>query len=546
MNKRFKNPGLWNVKCFVRLFVLFCFILVTIGRPINTASQTYAEADITAETIASSVPDAKTDGGSGSGADDIIEVLSMDKYIFDFSADFDATPDNIADFTDLRAWYWAYTDIINLTSLGLIDGYSDGEFKPEQPITRGEFAMLLSRTLYIASRADAAIELLEKIPPFGEPVIYYTVQDLDEDDPIYPYAAAVEEYFQPRRVRGSGWFYEADSPLLRSEAAEALVRLLGLQNNPVEDSALDIFTDADSIDSRTVRRFAALAAQNGIFLGAEGNTLDMDGYVGRAEACALLCRAIRMALWAETIEFPSQRIYVPDADSGFYSTFFNDAVFVGDSITQGLGIYALSQRSRGNSPLGSARFLTAVSYSIRASASDNYANNAINLSWQGQKMSIEECLAAMGAKELYIMLGVNDGVGSNLEYYRDLYQKAMDKVTARNPELVIRVQSCTPITKSREKGVLNNENLDRFNVLLKEICEVSGYDYVDVSTPMKRGDGSLKPEYSSDMYVHMSSEGSVVWINALYAFAREKYIGGEWSPSIDPEEYPGIWIDVIR
>ena len=267
------------------------------------------------------------------------------------------------------------------------------------------------------------------------------------------------------------------------------------------------------------------------------------------------CSVIQEGLWVSMIVSPdvneltavfkkaSAGKYVPDADSGYYNSFFDDAVFIGDSITQGLEIYVLSQRSRGVKPLGSARFLTAVSYSINSAAEEDYLNNQINFSWQGQKYSMYDALAAMGAKELYVMLGVNDEVGSDLVYYRDLYIKAMEKVVGRNPGILIRIESCTPVTKEHETSTLNNEATDKFNEMLYEICKASGYDYVDISSGMKREDNSLRPEYSSDQIVHMNNDGCVAWINALYAFARQKYIEGEWAAAGEaPEAYPGIWL----
>ena len=485
----------------------------------------------------------------------------------------DGEPDRAVEisFSDLPRWDWAYADIMALANVGLIDGYDDGTFKHEQPITRGEFAILLNATLLKATEANELTEASEApdasaaaaatadgattagataagataggVPLFADPSVPYVFSDLSPDDEIYPYAASVRNYLRVRRARGTSATYEAGAPLLRSEAAEALVRMLNVEDIDVDESILGAYADAGEITSPAVRRNAALAVHYGIFVGGEDGVLSPGGSVSRAEACVLLRRMLQAAPWGSLIEFPSTRMYVPDADSGFYNTFFNDAVFVGDSVSQGLSIYVLSQRSRGDSPLGTARFVTAVSYSIRAAASDNYQSNRINLTWQGQRMSIEDCLSTMGAKELYLMLGVNDGVGSNPTYYRDLYDKALKKVVARNPEIKIRVQSCTPVTLTRETPSLRNSELDRFNAMLKEICESEGYDYVDIASPMKRQDNSFRPELSSDRYVHMNNDGSRVWIGALYAFARQKYIDGEWDGGGDPQQYPGIWID---
>lgn len=53
----------------------------------------------------------------------------------------------IASFKDVPSTHWAYTAITALFHKGLIYGRGDGLFAPESPITRAEFAILLDRVL---------------------------------------------------------------------------------------------------------------------------------------------------------------------------------------------------------------------------------------------------------------------------------------------------------------------------------------------------------------------------------------------------------------
>lgn len=52
-----------------------------------------------------------------------------------------------ASFTDLSAAHWAYEDIGFAVSKGWVSGYSDGSFKPDNPITRAEAACIVNRAL---------------------------------------------------------------------------------------------------------------------------------------------------------------------------------------------------------------------------------------------------------------------------------------------------------------------------------------------------------------------------------------------------------------
>lgn len=50
-----------------------------------------------------------------------------------------------ADFSDLPADHWAYHEIVALAQMGILNGYSDGSFRPDASITRGESAAIVGR-----------------------------------------------------------------------------------------------------------------------------------------------------------------------------------------------------------------------------------------------------------------------------------------------------------------------------------------------------------------------------------------------------------------
>ena len=46
-------------------------------------------------------------------------------------------------FSDVSKSYWAYDHIENLAKLGIVQGYADGTFKPEQQITRAQVCKIV-------------------------------------------------------------------------------------------------------------------------------------------------------------------------------------------------------------------------------------------------------------------------------------------------------------------------------------------------------------------------------------------------------------------
>ena len=51
------------------------------------------------------------------------------------------------DFSDITSSTWCYKYVLELSDADVIDGYSDGTFKPDQNITRAEAMTLINRVL---------------------------------------------------------------------------------------------------------------------------------------------------------------------------------------------------------------------------------------------------------------------------------------------------------------------------------------------------------------------------------------------------------------
>jgi subtilisin family serine protease len=77
-----------------------------------------------------------------------------------------------AALTDL-AGSWARADIERLLARGLVRGYPDGTFRPDRPVTRAEFTVLLARLLGLPGAKPPALPFADAaaIPPWAAPRI---------------------------------------------------------------------------------------------------------------------------------------------------------------------------------------------------------------------------------------------------------------------------------------------------------------------------------------------------------------------------------------
>ena len=58
---------------------------------------------------------------------------------------------NSTTFSDVNQSSWYYDDLNKLSTLGIVNGYPDGTFKPENTLTRGEFIKMLTMVAEIWS-----------------------------------------------------------------------------------------------------------------------------------------------------------------------------------------------------------------------------------------------------------------------------------------------------------------------------------------------------------------------------------------------------------
>ncbi len=193
------------------------------------------------------------------------------------------------------------------------------------------------------------------------------------------------------------------------------------------------------------------------------------------------------------------------------ASFFDDAVFVGDSISLRLSYYATDKEN--GFPLGNAKFLVRGSYGV-----SNEVTGDFKMTYQGEEMKLTDALEKIGAKKVFIMLGMNDiglyGIDKTIENWG----KLLESVRQKNPDVKIYIQSMTPVWTGGEKGGLKNPNVNAYNEKLEAFAISNGCKYIDVASYMRDSTGGLATRFCSDSFVHMTDEGAIVWIKVLKAY----------------------------
>lgn len=196
-------------------------------------------------------------------------------------------------------------------------------------------------------------------------------------------------------------------------------------------------------------------------------------------------------------------------------SFFDDAVFIGDSVSVKLASYQSSTHA-----LGNAQFYAASSLSA-ANSLWEVSSKSVHPKYNGQKTLVEDCVKYSGAKKVFIMLGMNDIGIYSFDKSIANYKELVARILAKSPDVEIYIQSMTPMTSisTRADSKLNNTNIKLYNQRLKQMCDEMGWHYLDVASALYDSTGTFLPqEYCSDpvyMGLHMSDKGCEKWVEYL-------------------------------
>ncbi len=198
-------------------------------------------------------------------------------------------------------------------------------------------------------------------------------------------------------------------------------------------------------------------------------------------------------------------------------SYFDDAVFVGDSVSMSLQFYCASTKA-----LGGATFLCAGSLSPLNSHWP-VSEESKHPIYKGEKLTVEDAVAKCGAKKVYLLLGINSLSFGLDDCVTDMVN-LIEKILEKSPNAKIIIQSVTPMTEdSPIKGSkLNNSIIAQYNERMLEIAQQRGWYYVDIAQAVYDENKNLSKAYCSDpasMGIHFNYEADKVWINYLRTHA---------------------------
>lgn len=196
-------------------------------------------------------------------------------------------------------------------------------------------------------------------------------------------------------------------------------------------------------------------------------------------------------------------------------SYFDRTVFIGDSVTEGLEKYVQKKRKTSSDFFGSAQFFAVSGYGAYEATRPISSPKALHPTVDGQKMSPADFLASCAAEKVYLCLGLNDiGLYTEEDCLR-YYELLLRSIREKNPNILIVIQSVTPLTLYGEKKLLYNKKIDAYNRKLADLAQRNACAFLDISDMFKDTDGYLAYELSSDDVYRLETEAYALWVQYL-------------------------------
>ena len=195
-------------------------------------------------------------------------------------------------------------------------------------------------------------------------------------------------------------------------------------------------------------------------------------------------------------------------------SYFEDAVFIGDSRT--LGIYDYAGLD--------ADFFCENGMSVYKLLDDKGVVNQ----GTGKKEHISQLLQQKQYGKIYIMLGMNDLGYGTTDFFEDEYRTVLEQIRAWQPAAVIYILANLHVSREMNnmESEFNNVNINAKNAAAASLANGEDIFYLDANPLFTDEEGFLQDELTFDGG-HLYADGYMVWREFLMEHGVVKASGKE-------------------
>ena len=206
-------------------------------------------------------------------------------------------------------------------------------------------------------------------------------------------------------------------------------------------------------------------------------------------------------------------------------SYFDDALFIGDSRQQGFGMY---------SGLKNITVYAEKSNQITLVSSKQLVQTPFG------KLTVTDALALNQHrfKKVYIMFGINE-MGSGDKDFSPYYYNLIDYIKLMEPDATIYLEGIIHVTANTaaKRPALSNDKIDAKNEILKKVAKDEGIVYLDLNEVLTDENNALYSDAAADG-IHLKSEYIKVLKEYLMAHAvvDDKSRSGSEDEASDEDE----------
>lgn len=181
-------------------------------------------------------------------------------------------------------------------------------------------------------------------------------------------------------------------------------------------------------------------------------------------------------------------------------SYFDDALFIGDSRTVGLHDYTdLAQH---------ADFYCETSLTIYGVMDETFNG----------KGTVPNALANKDYGKIYIMVGINELGRGTTEDFMAQYTEVIDTLHSLEPDALIFIQGIMKVSgdKNAKDAIFNNSNINARNNAIATLADNQQIFYIDVNEDVCDEQGNLTEEYTFDQ-IHLLGMYNDLWKQFLLA-----------------------------
>ena len=198
----------------------------------------------------------------------------------------------------------------------------------------------------------------------------------------------------------------------------------------------------------------------------------------------------------------------PEAPDSPFTTvdasYFDDALFIGDSHTDGFKDYA---------GLPNADYLCHNGLTVWS---------AVEKAEFPGKQTLAQALSGKHYGKIYLMLGINELGTGTAESWAAQYKVLLDEVRELQPDAIIFLQAIFHTTQEKSDATFfKNSTIDARNAELQKLADNETVFYIDCNPVFDDSTGALTPEYSGDG-VHVKAAYYSMWRDYLFQFGVVK------------------------